>query len=481
MQNLQAPSRLANTDTDVMVVARARLTQAADALMATDAARLLAGDVAEAIQRDPLTAEQALQIFASLFARAIMVAAIEQLDDHGEYLQVDGRSYRRAEATPGQAMTLFGPVSFMRSRYRPTSGKGASIFPTEAILGLTEGSMTPAAAGLALWLTANLTARESAETWARLTGSGPAVSSLTGLAGEASRRFEADGGKITDELMAEEEIHPEAVAVLGCLDGVMLRMHAEEVNGKEIGAGWREASCGVAALLDAEGNMLQSVCLGRLPETGKTSLKAQLSRQLFHWLAQRPDLKLVVIADGARDNWTFLDALEPDVTVLDAWHAVQHLKVAADAAFGEGSPEAMAWFEKWRHILRHHPDGAFKVIDALRYLARKGVGIRIIARELGYFRSNRRRMDYRRLADAGYPIGSGSVEAANRTLVTTRMKRSGQRWSRHGGQGVLTFRSLAKSGRFDRAWARLARSWQPWRPPARGEAANDNRELALAA
>ena len=234
MQNLQAPSRLANTDTDVMVVARARLTQAADALMATDAARLLAGDIAEAIQRDPLTAEQALQIFASLFARAIMAAAIEQLDDHGEYLQVDGRSYRRAEATPGQAMTLFGKVEYTRSRYRPTSGKGASLFPTEAVLGLTEGSMTPAAAGLALWLTANLTARESAETWARLTGSGPAVSSLTGLTAEASRRFEADGGKITDELMAEEEIHPEAVAVMGCLDGVMLRMHAEAVNGKEI-------------------------------------------------------------------------------------------------------------------------------------------------------------------------------------------------------------------------------------------------------
>ena len=155
--------------------------------------------------------------------------------------------------------------------------------------------------------------------------------------------------------------------------------------------------------------------------------------------------------------------------------------MAADAAFGEGSPEAMAWFEKWRHILRHHPEGAFKVIDALRHLERKGVGARIIARELGYFRSNRHRMNYRRLADAGYPIGSGSVEAANRTLVTTRMKRSGQRWSRDGGQGVLTFRSLAKSGRFDRAWARLARSWQPWRPPARGGAANDNRELALAA
>ncbi len=130
MQNLQAPFPFAITgdDADVMVVARARLEQAAHALMATDAARRLVDDIAEAIQRDPLTAEQELQIFASLFARAIMAASIEQLDDHGEYLQVDGRSYRRAGATPGQAMTLFGLVEYTRSRYRPTSGKGASIY-----------------------------------------------------------------------------------------------------------------------------------------------------------------------------------------------------------------------------------------------------------------------------------------------------------------------------------------------------------------
>ena len=118
------------------------------------------------------------------------------------------------------------------------------------------------------------------------------------------------------------------------------------------------------------------------------------------------------------------------------------------------------------------------MIDALRYLLRKGKGSADIARELGYFRTNRQRMNYSEVADAGYPIGSGAVKAANRFLVNSRMKRSGQRWGRDGGQGVLTFRSLLKSGRFDRAWAALARNWQQWRPPI---AANDNLALALAA
>ena len=42
---------------------------------------------------------------------------------------------------------------------------------------------------------------------------------------------------------------------------------------------------------------------------------------------------------------------------------------------------------------------------------------------LGYFRNNRRRMNYYHLALQGYPIGSGEVEAANKVLVTQRLKR----------------------------------------------------------
>ena len=77
-----------------------------------------------------------------------------------------------------------------------------------------------------------------------------------------------------------------------------------------------------------------------------------------------------------------------------------------------------------------------------------------------------------------------AVESANKVLVTSRMKRSGQSWGRDGGQGVLTFRSLLKSGRFDRAWAAVAPRLNRcggWKPP---QCANDNRpaaQVALAA
>ena len=133
------------------------------------------------------------------------------------------------------------------------------------------------------------------------------------------------------------------------------------------------------------------------------------------------------------------------------------------------------WFEAKRHILRHDPKGVDKVMDALRYLLGKRRGKAKVREALGHFGDNRRRMNYYNVAKEGYPIESGEVEATNKMLVTYRLKRSGQRWGRDGGQGVLAFRALMKSDRFNRAWAmvvpRMKRK-KHWDPPE--IAANDN-------
>ena len=73
------------------------------------------------------------------------------------------------------------------------------------------------------------------------------------------------------------------------------------------------------------------------------------------------------------------------------------------------------------------------------------------------------------------------VEAANRTLVTVRMKRSGQRWGRDGGQGVLRFRSLPGSGRSGRAWAVLAPRLKRRGGREPPQSANENRTAAQVA
>ncbi len=57
-------------------------------------------------------------------------------------------------------------------------------------------------------------------------------------------------------------------------------------------------------------------------------------------------------------------------------------------------------------------------------------------------------MKYAEFERLGLPIGSGVTEAACKTLVTQRLKRSGMRWSVTGGQEILTLRALLQSDRW---------------------------------
>ena len=189
---------------------------------------------------------------------------------------------------------------------------------------------------------------------------------------------------------------------------------------------------------------------------------------MAHILNQQPDLKVVAIADGAKDNWRFLDHAFPNATaVVDFFHAADHLKTALDNAYGENTPQAKAQFAKLRRRLRDESNGVDVVIRSLRYLHHKHPRRKILARELAYFRNNRHRMRYADLKAMHLPIGSGVVEAACKTLVTQRLKLSGMRWRHQGGQAILTFRGLLQSDRFDRAWEKLASTYlKPVHPPA---------------
>ncbi len=132
------------------------------------------------------------------------------------------------------------------------------------------------------------------------------------------------------------------------------------------------------------------------------------------------------------------------------------LKAAADAADGAESGKSTAGFDTHTVILTDDPHCVGPVIDALCDLRRKNPGNSEITTAIGSVRSHRQRMRGREARDAGAPIGSDPTkEAAHTMIVNTRLKRSGQRWGRAGGQGVLTVRARLTSGRFDNVWAQL--------------------------
>ncbi|MCP4269876.1 MAG: hypothetical protein GY777_30605 [Candidatus Brocadiaceae bacterium] len=167
------------------------------------------------------------------------------------------------------------------------------------------------------------------------------------------------------------------------------------------------------------------------------------------------------MADGARDNWKYLEEeLPTGLSVLDFYHAAEHLKKAFEMAYSADSQNANTEFFKYRTILRHDLCGIDKVIRKLRALVKKNPKKKLLKTELNYFKSNKNRCRYEELYAKHFPIGSGIVEATCKTLVSQRLKLSGMCWRMKGGQSIITFRALLHSHLFDDAWEMLSAEYK---------------------
>ena len=415
--------------------------------------------------------EHELQERVLAVAREEMAAELAKHDIDQPVVKIDGVVHRRVVRSEQEYWGLAGRFRVKRSLYSTREGEPAAC-PMELRAGIVDGRWTPWAAEVAAWVVTHMTPQDAEDLFARMGGLSPSKSSLDRLPKALGERWEAGREDWEESLRSRETVPKEAVAVAVSLDGVLLPMKdgerarkrddAREAGKRTKGpAGYCEAGCATLSLYDKRGERLSTIQFGRMPEHKKATLKEMLTAELTHVMAQRPDLKLVKLADGARDNWDYLsDHLPLGVELVDFYHAAEHLQSAIDEAYGETNPKGRAHAEKLRHVLRDDPNGVDKVIRALRYQRAQHPRSKKIQTELTYFMNNRDRMKYAAATAAHLPIGSGVVEAACKTLVTQRMKRSGMRWLPEGGQAILTLRSLVQSDRFDRGWAILVTTYK---------------------
>ena len=67
-----------------------------------------------------------------------------------------------------------------------------------------------------------------------------------------------------------------------------------------------------------------------------------------------------------------------------------------------------------------------------------------------YYNNNKHRMLYKTYRDRGLLIGSGPIESAHRFVLQKRMKQSGQKWTKDGGQSVANLRVVYLNNQWDR-------------------------------
>jgi len=169
------------------------------------------------------------------------------------------------------------------------------------------------------------------------------------------------------------------------------------------------------------------------------------------------------VMDGADWEQTFLDVHRPDaIRILDFPHAVEYLTKAAQATWCLGASTADTWVQEQAHILKHDEHGAATVLKALAHLPVDQANDPAAARAardtaLNYLTKRLNQIQYAAFHAQGFPIGSGSVESANKLVVEARLKGSGMHWARAHVNPLVALRTIACSDRWAEAWPQIER------------------------
>jgi len=167
--------------------------------------------------------------------------------------------------------------------------------------------------------------------------------------------------------------------------------------------------------------------------------------------------KVYVVMDGAAWLWNiFEDRFSSIATgTLDFYHASEHLHALSNELFEKHTDESRHWCEQLLHTLKH--DSSAPLLATLCELSAHPPRdtpevIEAIRQAKGYFENHKEHMNYAVAAEAGLPLGSGSMESQC-SQFQNRFKRCGQFWTKTGFATLLEVAVRHQNGELRSLWA----------------------------
>lgn len=141
-----------------------------------------------------------------------------------------------------------------------------------------------------------------------------------------------------------------------------------------------------------------------------------------------------------------------DAMILDCYHFQEHLTLASQVLYGQGSKESVVWKEEMKKVGLEN--GSLVLLDRLKscYDGLKEPEHREAIEELRNYIAHRIAMtDYPAFLDKGYDIGSGPTESFCKSL-TKRLKGSGMRWDIDNAEAIMALGSIYHSNLWQSHW-----------------------------
>ena len=440
---------------------------------------------------DLLAIERRVQELTSAVGRALMREVMARADATSPEITIDGEGWGNRRVTRGTYVGIFGDIEMERATYQ-RSGRGRVAVPLELRLGIVEGAYTPRVARILTKAVALMPEAEAEDLLKEVGVAAVSKSTLHRVPRAIASRYESRREVIEEALRGRDRIPERTATIQVALDGVMVPQDGEHARARgrktddpdpprheqrygqvgpeppsstdaTLGRAWHEGAVGTVAFFDAQGNRLKTTYLARMPEPFKATLVAGLEAEMRAVVDERPDINLCFASDGAAPQWAALDAMRSrlpasaighQMTLVDAFHVAEYIQLAANAVDGEHTSSAKILAATWRETIKEQVDGVPRVLRAMRSRRAKVSSIarcKDLQRAIDYIAHQHAvgRMNYPEALARNYPIGTGVTEAAAKTVVATRMKRAGARFSQHGGQTVMLFRAAFLSRRFD--------------------------------
>ena len=198
--------------------------------------------------------------------------------------------------------------------------------------------------------------------------------------------------------------------------------------------------------------------------TGAIEDAASFGRRIYSEACRRGwsrARKKVVIGDGAAWIWNLSHEYFPGaIEIVDLYHAREHLWELAAKLFPRDDKRRRGWVRRLKRLKKKLDAGRIEqLIDALRATETGDAELaHRLALEAEYFARNADRMRYREFRRQGLFVGSGMIEAGCRTVIASRLKRSGMFWSVRGANAIAALRCSRLSNRFHDYWETRARA-----------------------
>jgi hypothetical protein len=222
---------------------------------------------------------------------------------------------------------------------------------------------------------------------------------------------------------------------------------------------WREPKLFTLYAIDEQGQRINTVKLPVINDGTFTGIEGFMSLLEMYLvkLGVVHAQQVLLLADGAPWIWQRIPALlerlglpkDRLIELIDFYHASQHLKDFAEAAFSKAQV-ARKWFEAARSSLKRGKLAQL-LTQMQQILAQKHTRKqrKAMTTPFNYFNDQPQRFAYGQVQAMNLPIGSGAIESLIRQVVNLRLKGNGKFWLPEHAEILLQGRCYWAAGRWD--------------------------------